>query len=102
MQNSPMSLKILRIGLCAGALAGMLIAVAGCNSDDKSQTSTTQTRNSLYDPMKDAAPGDELPSVPSVSDISPDQQMGTGSAGVIIPGGGNSAASLGALNGGRR
>jgi len=66
--------------------AAALLALPACTSDTASSGNTPSlSRNSMYDPMRDAAPGDNRPAVPSVSNISPDQSMGNGTDDMIAP-----------------
>lgn len=83
------------------AAAALLLSLQACdrNADDRA---ISPNRASLYDPMRDAASDDDVPTAPSVSGVTPDQAMGGGSAGVMIPGNAPVGASLGALGGGRR
>ena len=75
-----------RNNMRALAVAAALLALPACTSDTANNSYTPSlSRNSMYDPMQDAAPGDNRPAVPSVSNITPDQVMGNGADDVVAP-----------------
>ena len=71
---------------CILALAAPLLALPACTPDTANTSyAPSMSRNSMYDPMQDAAPGDTRPSVPSVSNLTPDQVMGNGTDDIVSP-----------------
>ncbi len=82
------------------AFIAAAFTLCGCDADTSGKSQ--QNHSSIYDPMKDAAPGDAVPTAPSISSVSPGQEMGNGNSGGVGNSDPTGAASLGALDGGRR